>query len=170
MKNIKYQISNIKSSESRQGVIAIATMLVLGAVVVQIGLVGFILSYYLNNANAGAKFSSYSYSGAESGITEGILRIMRNEYDLQTPAYFVISVGAGTTVTVIMCGKFTPPSEEVECNPPILNLGENKVQITSWAGTFNKQRIMVAIVEVDPITHAVRLESIIEKDQLSTIL
>jgi len=108
----------MKNLEKRNGVVSIAAMLVLGAVVVQIGLVGFILSYYLNAANAGVKFASYAFSGAQAGIAEGILRVVRSEYNPLVPNSFSLTLTSGALVTVTLCaGETPPPPSGVQCEP-----------------------------------------------------
>ena len=166
MSKSKFKISNLKSLRSVKGVVSIATMLVLGAVVVQIGLVGFILSYYLNTTNAGVKFSSYAFSGARSGISEGVIRIMRDDYN--HGIVFSLTESGGTVINVTICtGGVPPPDPPGSCEPDVSSvLFENKVQIVVQAGSFTKKSIIVAMVAVDPLTHAVNVESIVEKDQL----
>jgi hypothetical protein len=143
---------------SRRGVLSLATMLVLGAVVVQIGLVGFILSYYLNISNSGIKYSSYATAGAEAGIADGILRIIRDDY-LNNVSFSLES--ETSNVYVVICRGGT-----ADCDPDVALLPPEKVQILAVAGSIAKKRILRAIVNVDPLTHAVTVERIEEIDQL----
>ncbi len=154
IKNCKLKIG------AQKGVTSLATMLVLGAVVVQIGLVAFILSYYLTSSNAGVKFSSYALSAAQAGIDEGIVRTVRGDYT-NAVQFSVIGAG-GATVQVTICKGTTSG-----CNPDVSGSAfANKVQIVSSASVLNKKSFLVALVDVDPTTHLVRIESVIEKDTL----
>ena len=156
----KYQIPNTKNIE---GVTSLATMLILGAVVVQIGLVGFILSYYLTSANAGVKFSAYAYSGAERGIEEGIMRIIRDDYI--NAATFSVDGAGSTVVDVTICKGGTPAT--AMCKIDVWDLDPDLVQIVVASGSFNKQSLLVAIVYVDSMTHLVKVISI-KQQELTT--
>jgi len=156
----KYQIPNTKNIE---GVTSLATMLILGAVVVQIGLVGFILSYYLTSANAGVKFSAYAYSGAEGGIEEGIMRIIRDDYI--NAATFSVDGAGSTVVDVTICKGGTPAT--AMCKIDVWDLDPDLVQIVVASGSFNKQSLLVAIVDVDSMTHLVKVISI-KQQELTT--
>ena len=109
---------------STHGVTSLATMLILGSIIVQIGLVGFALSYYLTTSNAGVKFSSYALSAAQAGIAEGMLRVVRGDYPPSFPVTFLAVPGIGaTTASVSIC-------DDPSCES---GLQENQVRISSSA-------------------------------------
>ena len=150
--------------ERREGVTSLATMLILGAVVVQIGLVVFILSYYLTSSNAGVKFSSYAFSAAQAGIEEGILRVVRGDYTNAMP--FSVGATGGATVSVTICKGGTPNGSGCIIDD-VSNMDIDLVQVVSASGSFNKQSLLVAILEVHPITRLVRIVSVTGEDLTS---
>ena len=141
------------------GFVSFATILVLGVVVVQIGLVAFVLSYGLTSSSAGVRFVSSAYAAAEAGIAEGIMRVLRNDYTNGAP--FMVSGAGNATVSVTICEGETP-----SCDPDVSELNQNKTQIVSVGTVFGRNAIIIAIVEVDPVTSEVRIESVEEKSEL----
>jgi hypothetical protein len=139
MKQFTTYIARLISAE--QGVVSLGALLLIGAITVEIGLVGMLLVFLLNSTNLGVRLSAEAFAAASSGIDDGLLRIIRNDYT--GVSSYQISVGnAGAAITILVNGQ--------------------KRQITSTGSIFTKKRNLVAVAEVHPVTGRVHIESIKE--------
>ena len=128
---------NYEFRKKDKGVIALATILLLSIIIVEIGLVSAFVVYTLNNINYGSRLSAEALVAARSGIDDVAIRLARN------PAYanpYVLSVGSRMAIISITSssGKATVVSEGV---------------------AFNKHRKVQAIFDLDSATGIVHLVS-----------
>ena len=133
-----------------KGVVALSVTLLLGAIIVEIGAIGVLLAYALNSANYGARLAAEALSAARAGVSDAMLRLIRNKGFVADPAY-VLSVGS-RVADVRVCNN------EYPCGTPVIG----KAQITSIGKAFPKSITVEAVVDIAPVTGEIRLVSIKE--------
>ncbi len=126
------------------GVAVLPVILLIGGLITEIGIAGVFVAYYLSQSGFGIKASEEALAAAQSGIQDATLRIIRNRYFNPSPNPYTLNLGnysAQITVCKDTCA------------------GVGKFQIDSLGTSFNKQREIRAIVNVDNSTGEIRLES-----------
>lgn len=142
----------------RQGIAALSTVLLVGGVIVEIGVVIGLIAYLVIQLTSGEKYSTQALMAAKSGISDGILKVVRNkniDYTSSGSPYS-ITVSSNSTVTVSICKN----SKTVTTACDTATSGKD--EITSLGASFNRQHKLVAILNVDSTTGYVRVESIQE--------
>lgn len=139
---------NIKKRNHVRGIASLGATILLGAVIIEIALAIALLVYFLNFSNLGIRLSAEALKAAESGVAEGFIRILRNDYQSGVPT---LTVG-GASVQISICRANS-------CSPVI---PDNKLKITSKGAIFGKSRTLTAVVQVDPLTSLMKIESIKE--------
>ncbi len=134
--------NKIKNSKDRRlGIVALATIILISAIILEIGLVTAFIVYTLNNVNYGSRLSGEALLAAKSGIDDVFLRLSRNkDFFSYYPLTYSIAVGSRTayiSATIISSG----------------------VQIVSEGVAFNKHRKLQVIFDVDPTTGIVKIVS-----------
>ncbi|MEK7612470.1 MAG: hypothetical protein AAB407_03955 [Patescibacteria group bacterium] len=154
--NIKNQILNLKSD--KQGVASLSAILLIGAIIVDIALVGMFIVFIANNTNYGFRLSAQAYADAESGIQDAILRVIRNQYSDDDP--YTIPSGA----TIEICDDSDAScNNTVICNgSPSCAISVGKREIVSDGQALTKRRRLRATLDVDPHTGEVRPVAIYE--------
>lgn len=96
----------------RNGVVALATVLLLGAVLSEIALAGIFVVYVSNNAGFGLRSSAAALAAAQSGIDDALLRLVRDK-DYSSASYpLSIASGSSADVAVVpssLCGSSVNP-------------------------------------------------------------
>ncbi len=133
----------------QNGVVALSVTLLLGAIIVEIGAIGVLLAYTLNSVNYGARLSAEARLAAKSGVSDAMLRLIRDKRFTANPAY-VVEVG-GRTVDVLVCNGAKTVSAPCDTVDP------GKAEVTSTGLAFPKQIKLEAIVDIAPITGEIRL-------------
>jgi len=133
----------IGNFRKNSGVAMLPLVLLIGGLITVIALTITLTSYLLNHSSAAIKWSSESLAGAQSGIEDGIMRIIRdNSY-------------SGTSTLAIGNANITVT---VDSNTPV----SGKDTITSLGIVRSMQRKLQAVVNIDAITGQVNIESIQE--------
>ena len=126
------------NKKKNSGIIALATIILISAIILEIGLVTAFVVYTLNNINYGARLSSEALLAAQSGVDDALLRLSRNK-----SASLNYSFTVGTrTVTIILTSLLGAP-----------------ITITSEGIALNKHRKLQVIFDIDPVTGIVRIVS-----------
>jgi len=137
MKNMKFRIS-------RQGIISLSVILLLGAIIIEFSLLGLFLVRILNTTNSRVRFSEQAFFAARAGIADGVLQVIQGV----SSSTYTISDGAIKT-DVVICASV--------CTGDI-----NRRSITSTGTYLTLQRRLEAYVEVNPITGLATIEFIHE--------
>jgi hypothetical protein len=140
------QRSKIKD-QRLHGVVALATVLLLGAVLTEIALAGIFIVSVLNNSSMGLRSAAAALAAAQSGIDDALLNVVRDKDYLYSPSPFVLSVAsARATITVT--------------NPPCgASLVAKPVIIMSLGSAGLGRRHLRTDVVVDCLTGEVRVVS-----------
>ncbi len=129
-------MKNTKNKNS--GIIALATIILISAIILEIGLVTAFVVYTLNNINYGARLSSEALLASQSGVDDALLRLSRDK-----SANLNYSLSVGTRIATII----------------LVSLPGMPITITSEGIALNKHRKLQVIFDVDPITGIVRIVS-----------
>ncbi len=139
---------------SRGGVVALATVLLLGAVLTEIALAGIFVVYVSNNSSFGLRLSSAALAAAQSGIDDALLQLARNKD-------FPLSGGTRTYTLTLAPDRTVDVCVDVNCDAASLVIAPQR-QITAVGRAGLRQRKLKAIVVVDATTGEVRVVSIQE--------
>lgn len=124
---------------------ALPAMLFIGGIIVEIGIAGAFISYYLSQSGFGVKMSAEALAAAEAGVQDAIIKIIRNKNF--TSSGYDLAVGNRST-NVVVCKD--------SCS------GTGKHKITSIGSAAVKRRKIEAVVNVNSTTGEVKIESILE--------
>jgi hypothetical protein len=116
---------------------------------VEMGLAGAFLIYYLNNSLYGTRLSQAALVAAEAGIEDGILKVILDKScpNANCPAEYTINTESGSA-TVVICKE--------SCS------GAGTTQITSTGSSLTRRHKIVAILSVNDTTGLVTKNSITE--------
>jgi hypothetical protein len=142
---------------TKRGAAALLTVLAIGGIVVEIGIAGLIIIYYLGQSGFGVKFSAEALAAAEAGIQDGLIKIVRNknvDYTSSGSPY-TITVGS-RTAQVTICKDLRTVTAACD------TANSGKHEITSLGIAFTKRRELRAILNVNSTNGEVKVESIQE--------
>ncbi len=140
----------------RRGFVSLGAILLLGAVIVEIALVGAFLVYLLTGTNFGIRVSAEAFSAAGAGIAEGMMRVIRNP---DASGLFQTLTTGNASVQFRICKDYTGGSGS-SCGT---NLATGKTEVIAVGTSFGRDRKLVAILDVDPLSGLVSVHSIEEK-------
>ena len=158
--NVKFVTKNI--AQSQRGIIALATVIMLGAVFMEIGVAGAFVAYTLTNTNYGSRLSAEAYTAAQAGIDDGLLRFARNSDALPVPNPYTINVSTlGTrTVSVLLCRGNQANAIGDVCSGAFVDATYGESVATGRA--ILKQRQLRAVLSIHPVTGVVGVVSLRE--------
>ncbi len=126
------------------GVAALPTILMIGGIAVEIIIAVTATSYLFVQSEFGSKLSLDAYSAANAGVQDAMMKIIRDK--TFTQATTTLSVGS-YSADVSVC-------KDLPC------AGSGKHKILSVGKAQSRRRQLEAILNVDPVTGVVRLESL----------
>lgn len=142
------------------GYIALATVLILGAVFVEIGVAGAFVAYTLTNTNYGSRLSAEAYAAAQAGIDDGLLLFVRDgREETRNQKSYIITLGTRTT-NVLLCRKHKVNITTNSCDAVFED--DSYAEIFATGHALLKQRQLRAVLSIDPITGVVNLISLTE--------
>ena len=119
-------------------------VLLIGGLVVEIGVTGVFMAYYLSQSGLGVKLSEEALVAARAGIQDAKIRIVRNKSFIPSPNPYALTVG-NRTAQITTCKDTCA--------------GAGKFQITSLGMALAKRRQVQSIISVDSFTGEVKIES-----------
>jgi len=144
------QRTHQRQSASINGAATLPVVLLIGGLVVEIGIAGVFIAYYLSQSGFGVKLSEEALAASRAGIQDAFIRIIRNKS--YVPSAYTLTIGDRLAQITICKDKITNSSS---CDTPM----PNKYEVTSLGQAFNKRRQVRAIFNVDANTGEVKLES-----------
>lgn len=141
---------------SLRGAAAITTILIMGIIVAEIAVAAAVASYYASQTGLGLKLVYIASSAAQSGIDDGIIKIVRNKSFNPSPNPYTLTLSSGSAQVKVCAGSTTNLSF---CDTPAI-LGT--FEITSLGSYVNKQSRLRAVLYSDPSTGLVTVSSIKE--------
>ncbi|GEM_PF-1546912 len=143
MNREKFLIFNFQFSKRRSnGVTSLATVIVMGAIVLEFAITGALLVYFLNTSNLGFKLAGEALSAAQSGVQDALLRITRDR---------TITIAK---LTYVNLSKETPPALPQTFPSAVsvtitASLNGGVYTITSVGQSLTKFRKLQAVAAVD---------------------
>jgi len=131
--------------DNNKATAALPAMLFIGGIIVEIGIAGAFISYYLSQSGFGIKMSAEALAAAEAGVQDALIKIIRNK-DFTSSGYD-LTVG-NRSANVVVCKDTCA--------------GTGKHKITSIGSALVKRRKIEAVVNVNNTTGEVKIESILE--------
>lgn len=135
---------------------AVATLpvvLLIGGLIVEIGIAGAFMAYYLAQSGLGVKLSEEALAAARAGIQDAKIRIVRNKNLGYTTSTLIVG-NRDSKITICKDAKTVSSA----CDTPGADM-DNKYEITSLGAALTKRRQVRAIVSVDNLTGEVKVES-----------
>lgn len=121
-------------------------VLLIGGLVVEIGIAGLFMSYFLNSSGFGVKISEEALSAAKSGVDDAIIKIIRNKGDAILPYPYSLSVDNNSVQVGVLKDS------------PLVG----KYEIISLGSAGLKRRKLEAVVNIDNDNGEVKVEFIRE--------
>ncbi|MDP1688804.1 MAG: hypothetical protein Q8L47_01590 [bacterium] len=131
---------------AKQGVAVLPLMILIGAIIIEISIVGGILAFYGSTSNLSIRASQEALFTARSGIEDAKLKLIRNK-DISAIVYTVsVNSGAATTTasTSISIAPVCPATQRI---------------IVATSTVFRRTKTIKAIVNIDCISGKVDLIS-----------
>jgi Flp pilus assembly protein TadG len=132
---------------NKKGVATLPMVLLVGGLLVEIGIVGAFMAYFLAQSGFGEKLSEEALTAARSGIQDAEMKIVRNPTD--AAAEYDLSVGNYST-HVIICN-----SSKTVCD----TVSAGKYEITSLGSALTKRRKIRAIIDINQSAGEAQIES-----------
>lgn len=133
----------------RKGVASLPAIILFGGLMIEIGIAGALLIYYLNNSLYGTRLSQSALTVAQIGIDDGILKVILDKDcpNINCPASYTITTENGNAEVTI-------------CKDTCSGVGTT--QITSVGNSLTKKHQIVAILNVNNTTGLVTRDSVTE--------
>ncbi len=140
------------------GIASLPLILLLGAIIIEVSIASVFFLSYLNSSVYGTRLSNEALIAAESGINDGLLRIILNKNcgddatcaPLRPNSYTVDTGNATAEITICKGGN-------ANC-PEIADTGKRLIIATGRA--LSRQHKLVATISVETITALVTIDSI----------
>ncbi|KKP85895.1 MAG: hypothetical protein UR88_C0004G0002 [Candidatus Nomurabacteria bacterium GW2011_GWA1_35_8] len=116
-------------------------VLLIGGLIVEIGISGLFISYFLGSSGFGVKISEEALSSAKSGIDDAIIKIIRNKGSVISSPY---NVNIGNNSAQISIMKDLPSA--------------GKYEIVSLGSAGLKRRKLTAVINVNNYDGEVKVE------------
>ena len=142
----------MKIINSRRGIASLPVVLLIGGIIIEVGITGVLLFYYLNTSLADSRLSNDALAAAQAGAEDAILKIALNKDcpNIACDANYNLTIDdrvANITICKDSCA------------------GSGKTQITSIGHARNKEHTLVAILTVNSYTGELSIDSIKESSQ-----
>ncbi len=135
---------NNRDVRFKRAIAALPMMLLIGGIVAEIGIASALIAYFFSQGNIGIKISAETLAIANSGVNDALIKIIRNK-DFSGTYNLTVSVDKLANITVTR-------------DLPAVN----KSKIVSIGTLLNKKRKLEAVVNINPSSGEVKIESIKE--------
>ena len=120
---------------------AITVIMLVGFLVLEIAVIGLVISYLAGENGLGQRSLTQAYEVARSGVNDAVVRIMRDPTGFQAVTSYTITIGSGSaSVTVLTVGT--------------------KKEIESIGTVLSKHVKLIATTTVDAFSGLVSIESV----------
>jgi hypothetical protein len=140
------------NSNAVKGVAMLPLVILIGGLIVEIGIAGAFMAYFLNQSSFGIRLSDEALSASQTGILDAEIKIVRDKNFNPSPNTYTLNVG-NRSVQVTVCKNFKTVSS------PCDTAMNGKYEITSLGIALTRRRQLRAIIQVNDLTGGVRLES-----------
>lgn len=140
-------------TKNSPGAVSLAAMIVIGAVILEIGIASAVLVLLLTSGGLGARLSQNAYIAAQAGIQDVHIKLVRNKNLCITTDPCSYSIVVGTASADVTFDRDADPPRHI---------------ITAVGHAITKERLLCAKVEVDSVTGLVTVVEVVEKELTST--
>lgn len=126
----------------RRGIAVLPVMLLIGAIVIEIAIVGSILAFFGSTSNLAIRASQEALFTARAGVEDALIKIVRNK-DFITVSPYTLSINSGTRTTTATTSVS----------------GTNPKTIVAVSTVLHRTKTVRAVVNVDSITGKVDILS-----------
>lgn len=141
----------MNSLRNKKGIASLPAILLLGGIIIEIGIAGAFLLFYLNTNVYGARLTNEATLAAQSGIQDAVLRLTLDS--TWTGGSYSIAVGS-RTADIDVCKATCPVASPV---------GIGRYYVVSTGNALTRRSRLVAVISVDDVTGLVGIESIKEE-------
>lgn len=134
---------------NNRGIAALATILLLGAIIVEIALVAVLMLRVITGLSFGVKLSFEALAAAEAGLEDVKLKLTRdrNRSFPIPPTSYILKLGEHEA-TVTVCKNFITTNEAMPCGTPAIG----KEEVTTIGRALTKYRRLRAVLDVDNVS------------------
>ena len=145
------------------GVAVLPTILLIGGLLTTISASLLFISYFFGQGSFGIKLSNEALAAAQAGISDAIIRVVRDKNYNTVNSSYSLAVG-NRSAQVSVCAENFKTDFMFNPNPcsvfdPDLT---NKREITSIGSAFNKKRRLRAIINVNDDSGEIKTELVEE--------
>ncbi|MBN2197715.1 hypothetical protein JW698_00745 [Candidatus Wolfebacteria bacterium] len=133
-----------KSGSLDPGAITLLSLLLIGSLIAEIGVVGAFVSYFLGQSGFGIKVSEEALAAAYAGVQDALIRIIRDKNFNPNPNPYILIID-NSSAQITICKDICA--------------GANTFQIDSLGASFNKRRQVRTIIQVSPVSGEINMES-----------
>ena len=134
-------VKNIFSDDARRGAVALSVILLVSFLVLEITVIGLLTAYFSSEQGVNQQLSLQAYAAARSGVSDAMLRLIRDPLFTSATPYGISIDNASATVTVSQVGS------------------PDTVSIVSIGQRHSRQTELTATATVDPLSGAVFFQS-----------
>ena len=127
-----------------KGAAALPVVLLVGGLIVEIGIAGAFIAYFLSQSGFGVKLSAEALAAAKAGIQDAKMRIVRDKNFIPSPNPYTLTIG-NNSAQISVCKDTCA--------------GTGKFQVDSLGMALTKRRKVRAILYIDSTTGEMKLES-----------
>ncbi len=144
----KANSSELTAQSLHRGVASLPAIILFGGLMIEIGLTGAFLIYYLNNSLYGTRLSQAALVVAQAGIEDGILKVVLNKNcpDANCPSSYTLATENGSAEITI-------------CRDSCV---ANKTIVTSIGQSLTRKHKIVATLSVNNTTGLVTKDAVTE--------
>ncbi len=131
----------------RAGIASLPAILLFGGIILEMGIAGAFLVFYLNNSLYGTRLANEALLAAQTGLDDALLKIILDKTcpNATCPAAYTLESGNGLA-DVTICKN--------TCS------GLDTTQITSVGRALTKRHKLVSVVNIDPLSGLISVNSV----------
>ena len=145
------------------GVAVLPTILLIGGLLTTISASLLFISYFFGQGSFGIKLSNEALAAAQAGISDAIIRVVRDKNYNTVNSSYSLAVG-NRSAQVSVCAENRKTDFMLDPDPcdVVDNNLINKREITSIGSAFNKKRRLKAIINVNDDSGEIKTELVEE--------
>lgn len=131
---------------------ALPVVFLIGGLIMEMGIAGAFMAYYLAQSGFGVKLSEEALLAARAGIQDAKIRVIRSQSSI--PDTYTLSTG-NRSAQVTVCKEKKTVTTACDISTDMAN----KYEVTALGAALTKRRQVRAIISINNITGEVKVES-----------
>lgn len=127
-----------------RGIAVLPVMLLIGAIIVEIAIVGGILAFYASTSNLAIRTSQEALFTARSGVEDALIKVVRDKDFIPSSNPYPLSINSGVATTTASISITSPAAQRT---------------IIATSTVFRRTKTVRAVVNVDSSTGKVDVVS-----------